>query len=148
MADYPELVIKMTVLYRAGLSMRVVWERIAFDAKRKGGEMSPIYEEVCFACNCMAEGISEPEVYRQFGYRCSTSSCLKLGNLLAGNVRRGTKQLAQLMAQESTRAWEMRKHRARRNGEKAGTKMLLPMFMMFAVVLTMVIIPAFYSFMR
>ena len=146
-ADYPELIIKMTVLYQAGLSMRGVWERIAADAVRKGGKLPPIYEEVCFACNCMAEGLSEPEVYRQFGHRCSTGSCLKLGNLLAGNVRRGTKQLSVLMAQESERAWELRKHRARRNGEKAGTKMLLPMFMMFAVVLAMVVIPAFYSFM-
>jgi len=146
-ADYPELIIKMTVLYQAGLSMRGVWERIAADAVRKGGKLSPIYEEVCYACNCMAEGIPEPEVYRQFGHRCSTGSCLKLGNLLAGNVRRGTRQLSVLMAQESERAWELRKHRARRNGEKAGTKMLLPMFMMFAVVLAMVVIPAFYSFM-
>ncbi|MBQ8815420.1 MAG: type II secretion system F family protein [Lachnospiraceae bacterium] len=146
-ADYPELIIKMTVLYQAGLSMRGVWERIGADARKKGGKMRPIYEEVCFACNCMAEGISEPEVYRQFGRRCSTSSCLKLGNLLAGNVRRGTRQLSELMAQESARAWELRKQRARRSGEKAGTKMLIPMFMMFGVVLAMVVIPAFYSFM-
>lgn len=146
-ADYPELIIKMTVLYQAGLSMRGVWERIAADAMGKGGKISPIYEEVCFACNCMAEGLSEPEVYRQFGHRCGTGSCLMLGNLLAGNVRRGTRQLSGLMVQESQRAWELRKHRARRNGEKAGTKMLIPMFMMFAVVLAMVVIPAFYSFM-
>lgn len=147
MADYPELIIKMTVLYQAGLSMRGVWERIGADARKKGGKLRPIYEEVCFACNCMAEGISEPEAYRQFGQRCSTSSCLKLGNLLAGNVRRGTRQLSELMAQESARAWELRKQRARRSGEKAGTKMLIPMFMMFGVVLAMVVIPAFYSFM-
>ena len=146
-ADYPELIVKMTVLYQAGLSMRGVWERIAADARRKEGKMRPIYEEVCFACNSMADGVPEPEAYRQFGRRCCTVSCLKLGNLLAGNVRRGTKQLSVLMAQESERAWELRKHQARRSGEKAGTKMLLPMFMMFGVVLAMVVIPAFYSFM-
>ncbi len=36
---------------------------------------------------------------------------------------------------------------ARRSGEKAGTKMLLPMFMMFGVVVTIVVVPAFYGFM-
>lgn len=146
-ADYPELIVKMTVLYQAGLSMRGVWERIGADARKKGGKMRPIYEEVCFACNSMSDGVPEQEAYRQFGRRCCTVSCLKLGNLLAGNVRRGTKQLSILMAQESERAWELRKHQARRSGEKAGTKMLLPMFMMFGVVLTIVVIPAFYSFM-
>lgn len=146
-ADYPELIVKMTVLYQAGLSMRSVWERIGADEKKKKGKMRPIYEEVCFACNSMADGLSEVEAYRLFGQKCCTSGCLKLGNLLAGNVRRGTKQLSELMSQESARAWEQRKHRARRSGEKAGTKMLLPMFMMFGVVLVIVVIPAFYSFM-
>lgn len=145
--DYPEFVVKMTVLYQAGLSMRSVWERIGSDEKRKGDKLRPLYEEVCFACNSMADGVSEPEAYRQFGQRCCTDSCLKLGNLLAGNVRRGTAHLSAMMAEESERAWELRKHRARRNGEKAGTKMLVPMFMMFGVILAMVVIPAFYSFM-
>ncbi len=145
--DYPEFIVKMTVLYQAGLSMRSVWERIGADEKRKGAKLRPLYEEVCFACNSMADGVSEPEAYRQFGQRCCTASCLKLGNLLAGNVRRGTAHLSAMMAEESERAWEQRKHRARRSGEKAGTKMLVPMFMMFGVILAMVVIPAFYSFM-
>lgn len=147
MVDYPELIVKMTVLYQAGMSMRNVWERIAADERRKGKNMRPIYEEVAFACNRMADGVPEAEAYRQFGRRCCTASCLKLGNLLAGNVRRGTRQLSAMMAEESSRAWEQRKHLARRSGEKAGTKMLLPMFMMFAVVLAIVVVPAFYGFM-
>lgn len=145
--DYPELVVKMTVLYQAGMSMRNVWERIAADERKKGEKLRPIYEEVSFACNSMADGVPETEAYRQFGRRCSTAGCLKLGNMLAGNVRRGTKHLTAMMAEESARAWEQRKHLARRSGEKAGTKMLLPMFMMFGVVLAMVVVPAFYGLM-
>lgn len=146
-ADYPELVVKMTVLYQAGMSMRNVWERIAADERKKGEKLRPIYEEVSFACNSMADGVPETEAYRQFGRRCSTAGCLKLGNMLAGNVRRGTRHLTAMMAEESARAWEQRKHLARRSGEKAGTKMLLPMFMMFGVVLAMVVVPAFYGLM-
>lgn len=147
MLDYPEVVVKMTVLYQAGMSMRNVWERIAADERRKGNKIRAIYEEVTYACNCMNDGVPEAEAYRQFGRRCATASCLKLGNLLASNVRRGTRQLSELMAEESSRAWEQRKHLARRNGEKAGTKMLLPMFMMFGVVLAIVVVPAFCGFM-
>lgn len=147
MTDYPEVIVKMTVLYQAGMSMRNVWERIAADERKKGGRLRPIYEEIGFACNSMADGVPETEAYRQFGRRCRTAGCLKLGNMLAGNVRRGTRHLTAMMAEESTRAWEQRKHLARRNGEKAGTKMLLPMFMMFGVVLAMVVVPAFSEFM-
>lgn len=146
-SDYPDLVVKMTILFQAGMSMRNVWERIASDEKKSGKRMRAIYEEVIFACNSMADGVSEMEAYRQFGHRCGTAGCLKLGNMLAGNVRRGTKHLTAMMAEESARAWQLRKHQARRSGEKAGTKMLLPMFMMFGVVLAMVVVPAFYGLM-
>lgn len=145
MSDYPDLVVKMTVLFQAGMSMRNVWERIAADEKKNKKPTRAIYEEVIFACNSMADGVSEIEAYRQFGHRCGTAGCLKLGSMLAGNVRRGTKHLTAMMAEESARAWQLRKHQARRSGEKAGTKMLLPMFMMFGVVLAMVVVPAFYG---
>jgi len=46
---------------------------------------------------------------------------------------------------ESIQAFEDRKARARRLGEEAGTKLLLPMFLMLAVVLVIVIVPAFLS---
>ena len=41
--------------------------------------------------------------------------------------------------------FEERKARAKRLGEEAGTKLLVPMFFMLAVVLVIVIVPAFMS---
>ena len=46
---------------------------------------------------------------------------------------------------ETVQAFEERKARARRLGEEAGTKLLIPMFLMLAVVLVIVIVPAFLS---
>ena len=40
---------------------------------------------------------------------------------------------------------EERKNQVKKLGEEAGTKLLLPMFLMLAVVLVIVIIPAFLS---
>jgi len=42
-------------------------------------------------------------------------------------------------------AFEERKAQAKRLGEEAGTKLLLPMFLMLAVVLVIVIVPAFLT---
>ena len=41
--------------------------------------------------------------------------------------------------------FEERKARARRLGEEAGTKLLLPMFLMLAEVLVIVVVPAFFT---
>ena len=46
---------------------------------------------------------------------------------------------------EAVQAFEERKATAKRLGEEAGTKLLLPMFLMLAIVLVIVIVPAFFS---
>ena len=68
-----------------------------------------------------------------------------LGALLSQNLRKGTKGLTQMLRMEAIQAFEERKARAKRLGEEAGTKLLAPMFLMLAVVLVIVIVPAFLS---
>ena len=45
-----------------------------------------------------------------------------------------------------TLAWEERKNLARRLGEEAGTRLLLPLFLMLLVVMIVMVVPAFFSF--
>ena len=64
---------------------------------------------------------------------------------MSQNLRIGTKGMTQILKNEHQQPFEERKARARRKGEEAGTKLLLPMFLMLAVVLVIVIVPAFLS---
>lgn len=41
--------------------------------------------------------------------------------------------------------FEERKKQARKLGEEAGTKLMIPLFMMLAVVFIIVIVPAFFT---
>ena len=50
-----------------------------------------------------------------------------------------------MLKTEAIQAQEEQKAHAKRAGEEAGTKLLLPMFLMLAVVLVIVIVPAFLS---
>ena len=52
------------------------------------------------------------------------------------------KNLQELLAQEMDTAWEQQKQAAKRLGEEAGTKLLLPLFLMLLVVMVLVIVPA------
>ncbi|MEG0227869.1 MAG: hypothetical protein RR683_04070, partial [Lachnospiraceae bacterium] len=70
---------------------------------------------------------------------------LKLGALLSQNLRKGTKGLSDLLQLEAIQAFEERKNLAKRLGEEASTKLLVPMFFMLAIVLVIVIVPAFLS---
>ena len=52
------------------------------------------------------------------------------------------KNLQELLAQEMDTAWERQKQAAKRLGEEAGTKLLLPLFLMLLVVMVLVMVPA------
>ena len=58
---------------------------------------------------------------------------------------KGTRGITELLSLEAVHAFEDRKARAKRKGEETGTKLLVPMIMMLAVVLVIVIVPAFWS---
>ena len=80
------------------------------------------------------------------GRECKSHCYIKLGSLLAQNIRKGGEGFMVALRAEVTEAFLERKARARRAGEEAGTKLLLPMGMMLCVVLVVIVVPAFMSF--
>lgn len=145
--DYPEIVNKMTLFLGAGMTAKRAWRKVAEDYGRQKeiwGERYA-YEEMKYTCHEMESGVTESESYENFGRRCDIQVYIRFGALLSQNLRKGTKGLSQLLKLESIQAFEERKARAKRLGEEAGTKLLLPMFLMLAIVLVIVIVPAFLS---
>ena len=69
----------------------------------------------------------------------------KLGSMLSQNLKKGTRGMGDMLHMEAVQAMEDRKSNARRLGEEAGTRLLIPMLMMLVIVLTIVIVPAFLS---
>lgn len=147
LTDYPEIINKFALLFTTGMTTKAVWERIVKnyeEQKTYTGERA-VYEEMRYALNEMQSGITEAEAYERFGRRCGISEYIKFGALLAQNLKKGTKGMTDLLRGESIQAFENRKSRAKRLGEEAGTKLLAPMFGMLAIVLVIVIVPAFLS---
>ena len=144
---YPEIVSKLTLLLGAGLNIRAAFEKTALDhIKNHGGRYSFAYEEMLITINRMKSGVSEYEAYLDFGKRCAVKRYVKLGALLSQNIKKGSYGLLSEMEQEVKEAFEDRKAEARKLGEEAGTRLLGPMAMMLAVVMIIVIVPAFLSF--
>lgn len=145
-ADYGELLWKMTMLLGAGLTIRGAFMKIAADyQKEKEGRVRYAYEEMLSACIEMKSGVAEGTAYENFGRRCGLPGYIKLGSLLSQNLKKGSKGLASILEKEAETSMEERKNMARKLGERAGTKLLFPMILMFAVVLVILIVPAFLS---
>lgn len=147
--DYAEVVLKLAVLIRAGLTIRGAWERIVsgYEAMRREGRKPErsIYEEMCQTNRRMQGGLAEAEAYREFGRRTHLHSYLRLSSLLEQNLKKGSRGLVQQLESEVDEAWIQRKNLARQRGEEAGTRMLMPMLLMLIVVLLLIVVPAWMS---
>lgn len=146
-SDYPEIINKLTLLLGAGMIVRRAWKKMVddYEEQKERWGTRHAYEEMKQTMYEIESGISEAESYERFGRRCNIQEYMKLGALLSQNLRKGTKGLSQILKIEAIQAFEERKARAKRLGEEAGTKLLLPMFLMLSVVLIIVIVPAFLS---
>lgn len=145
--DYPEIVSKIVLLLGAGMTVRNAWKKVVIDyaGQREVTGEHKAYEEMAGTLHEIQSGVTEAEGYEHFGRRCGLPQYLKLGALLSQNLKKGTSGLTELLKTEAVQAFEERKNLARKTGEEASTKLLLPMFLMLAIVLVIVIVPAFLS---
>ena len=148
--EYTDMLSKLVLLLGAGMTVGGAWKRIAtvYENKRqiRAVPQMPLYEEMLITCREIEGGISEEQAYERFGERCGERKFRKLGNLLTQNLRKGSRGLTVLLAQEVEESYEERKSEARKYGEEAGTKLLLPMVLMMGIIMAILIVPAVLSF--
>lgn len=144
--EYPDLVHQLALFIGAGMTVRGAFQRLAADYERKREKTAqrlPAYEEVLHACRELRSGVSEGAVYEHFGQRSGMREYIRLSTLLMQNLKRGSSTLLERLREEVDKASEERLMQSRQLGEEAGTKLLIPMVLMLAVVMVMIMIPAF-----
>ena len=149
-ADYPDIVSRILLFLQAGLTVRSAVEKIAKDyintCKRYGYKRRTAYEELVEIYGEMEGGLPEAQAYERLGNRCGLSEYKVLSVLLIQNLKKGNQGVLTLLERESAAAIEERKRKAKISGEQASAKLLGPMFMQLALVMALVMIPAFLSF--
>lgn len=145
--DYPDMISKFTMLLETGITVKSAWEKMVQHYELQKNQLGEkvVYEEMLRTYREMQGGVSETEAYDKFGKRCGNSLYLKFATMLVQNLRKGSKGISEILRMEAIQAFENRKSMAKRLGEEAGTRLLLPMFGMLAVVFIMVLVPAFLT---
>lgn len=147
--DYPGFVSKIRLYMSAGLSVKNTFYRIMKDYEYgQKKKRRYLYEEIKISCCQLENGVMEEQVYREFGKRCGEMRYRRLSFLLAVHLKQGNGQLLALLSEEAESALEDRRNMARKAGEEAGTRLLLPMMVMLAVIMFLILIPAYLDFGR
>jgi len=144
--DYPEIINKFTLLVGAGMSLSNAWIKIAKDYKEKITKKRFAYEEINITASELMLGTSEVIAYERFGRRVKLLPYLRFSSLIAQNVKKGSGELLNQLELEAAEAFEERKELAKRLGEEAATKLLIPMVLMLLIVLSIIMVPGMLSF--
>ena len=142
---YAGMVTRLGLYMTAGLSLRSSWERAVRDYREDlaaGGPVRLAYEEMEITRREIMGGVFEDRAYANFGRRCGTPEYLRLGSLLETYVQQGNRELFQALEQEAVSALSGDLLRVRKRGEQAGTLLLVPILMLFALTLVLVTAPA------
>lgn len=138
---YPELVTKLILFMGAGASVREAWKRIVQEKR----VCKSLWVQMMITYHELEEGYSETDAFIRFGKRCREQYYLRFSSLITQNLKRGSGKIMELLNEETREMQEDRKSNARRKGEEAGTKLLLPMIMLLFVVMIIIMAPAFLS---
>lgn len=144
--EYPELVHKLLLYVGAGMTIRGAFQKIAGDYEKGGHKkerIRPGCEEILYTCRELQGGVSEGAAYEHFGKRAGLREYIRLGTLLGQNLKRGNSTLLERLREEAEKSSAEGLLQVRKMGEEAGTKLLVPMVMMLAVVMIMIMVPAF-----
>ena len=148
--DYPKIVNQYTLYYCAGMHTKSIWHEICRnyleDKKNKKENVRYAFEEMVKQDIRMSEGIGEINAYESFSRAVALRNYRTFISIIEQSLEKGKDNVIAALNKEADNAQKERLNRAKILGEKAGTKMLLPMFIMLGVVLVIIIFPAFVSF--
>lgn len=150
MLDYPDVVNKCALLMSAGMTVLGAWKKMIEEYQQKRDnhtiEYRFVYEEMIVTWYELQNNVNERKAFEDFGRRMKALPYIKFSALLSQNSKKGLQKMSALMELEAIEAFATRKEMAKRLGEEAGTKMLLPMGIMLLLVIFIIMFPAFLTF--
>lgn len=136
--DFPDFVNKLILLINAGLTVSKAWEKAVSDSKKD----SLLYKELHAVLASIRAGKPEQQAYEDFARRCKVPEISRFVSVILQNLRKGNAEMVPVLRMYASECWEARKSLAKKLGEEASTKLLLPMILMFVAILLIVAAPA------
>lgn len=137
LSDFPEMVSKLALLINAGMIMKEAWKDVAYNGE------GTLYEEMRKTVVDMENNVAEVDAYLQFSNRCVITEIKKFTSLVIQGLVKGNKEFSLMINEHSKEIWVERQENVRQQGEKASSKLLIPICIMFVGILIMIIVPIF-----
>lgn len=138
--QFPNVVSKLALLVTSGMVMDRAWKETAHSHE------SEIYQEMRKTSEELDNLVSPESAYGNFINRCNTKETAKLASAILQNLSKGNAEVGRLMKEMAREAWLERRHMAKRDAEKANSKLMIPTMMLFLAILIMLMVPVMMNF--
>ena len=91
----------------------------------------------------MRNGSSDTDAILQLGMASNSVEIKKFSSALVQSMEKGGAELSEFLARQSSELWNTKRQRMLQNGEKAATKLLLPIVLIFIGIIIIVMTAAF-----
>lgn len=138
--QFPNVVSKLALLVSSGMIMDRAWKVTAYSQE------SEIYKEMRKTSEELDNLVSPEAAYGAFISRCNTKETAKLASAIMQNLSKGNAEIGRLLRDMAREAWQERRHMAKRDAEKANSRLMIPTMLLFIAILVMLMVPVAMNF--
>lgn len=138
--QFPNVVSKLALLVTSGMIMDRAWKLTANSSE------DVLYREMRLVSDEIDNLVNPETAYNNFITRCNTKETAKLAGAIMQNLSKGNAHIGKLLQEMAREAWLERRHKAKRDAEKANSKLMIPTMMLFLAILIMLMVPIVMSF--
>ena len=146
--DFAQIISKILLYVSSGMTIRNSMIRLAENYQRsfkndENKEKRVAYEELVVVKNKLASGYSEIGAYEEMAKNINMRTYTRFLNIIIQSIKNGNKDLKNILNMEVQDALYERKQNAKKLGEEAATKLVLPLMLMLSVIMVVIMVPAF-----
>lgn len=135
LAEFPQVLSKMTLLVNSGMLLRDAWNLIA------GQSDTVLFQEMQLTATQLDNGVPEAAAYREFAERCGIKEVRKFSSMVVQGLEKGAAELTLFLKDMADELWMEKRNLVKQKGEKANSKLLVPTVIIFIGILFMVMAP-------
>ncbi|MCD8326958.1 MAG: type II secretion system F family protein [Lachnospiraceae bacterium] len=143
---YPEFISRLALYIAAGLNLQRALAECAADYQQDFGQEKLLGRELSECMKRMKDGYSFYQALDAFAEACDEEHYKKLAGLLRQAEKNSMRGLAHMLEQEAAAVQEEQRRDSRARGDRISDKLLGPMMLQLAIVMGLIMVPAFLSF--
>jgi tight adherence protein C len=135
LAEFPQVLSKMTLLVNSGMLLRDAWNLIAKQSD------TVLFQEMRLTAVQLENGMQEAAAYREFAERCGIKEVRKFASMVIQGLEKGAAELTMFLKDMADELWLEKRNLVKQKGEKANAKLLMPTVIIFIGILFMIMAP-------